>query len=190
MTRQLTNRELRRLYQERFARGPVSEQSRHGAGWWFWTILSTLFVLAFLFVVAVEFILPMVRPEGIVIQSLAQRTPAATTLPTLPPRPTTPPYQPPPPAAPQEVAPVIAPAPPAPVIVVTPTYSTGCHDGVSYVDGVATNGTCAGAAFAGELPTATPEPTATIAPATAVPPDAVYLETIRNQAPHCIRCAP
>lgn len=77
MAKQLTNRELRQLYQERFGREPVYERPRHDAGWWFWAILSTLFVLAFLAVVAVEFFLPMIRPEGIVIQPLAQRTPAA-----------------------------------------------------------------------------------------------------------------
>lgn len=112
-----------------------------------------------------------------------QAAPQVTALPTLPPRPTTPPYQPvqqlvaPPTAAPQATT--------GAVIVVTPTYGTGCHEGVSYVDGVAVNGVCAGAAFAPELPTATVQVFAT-----AVPPDAVYMDALRKQAPHCIRCAP
>lgn len=111
--------------------------------------------------------------------------PPATALPAV--RPTMAPaqqYQA-PPAPPQEE---IAPA--APVIVVTPTYSTGCHDGVSYIDGIPTNGTCAGAAFVGEAATETDLPTPTIAPATAVPPDPTYMDALRKQAPHCIRCAP
>lgn len=106
MAKQLTNRELRRLYRERFEREPVHEQAHHGAGWWFWTILSTLFVLAFLFVVAVEFVLPMVQPEGIVIQPLSMRTPLPTAV--LPQSPAQQQYQqlPAAPPAQQQVAPV------------------------------------------------------------------------------------
>lgn len=95
------------------------------------------------------------------------------------------------PAAPPQEIPTAVPATPAPVIVVTPTFSTGCHEGVSYVDGVAVNGGCAGGAFAPEQPTETAAPPPTFMPATAVPPDPVYMDALREQSPHCIRgCVP
>lgn len=68
------------------------------------------------------------------------------------------------------------------VIVVTPTFD-GCHDGQSYINGVATNGGCTGGAYAPEAATATPEMVA----ATAVPLDPTYRQTLEDQQPHKIR---
>lgn len=178
----MTDHELQQALLERLSREPAAPEPRR-LGLMDRLMYLVCFLLAGLllwgFVLA-----PLAERVGLIVPISATQPPATTALPTLPPRPTTPPYQAPPAAAPQEAAPVIA---PAPVIVVTPTYSTGCHDGVSYVDGVPVNGTCAGAAFAPELPTETAAPTPTIAPATAVPPDPTYMDALQKQAPHNIR---
>lgn len=130
-------------------------------------------------------IAPIAERMGLIAPAQGAPQPTATAAP----RPTTPPYQPAqqyqaPPV--QEAAPPTAvPATAGPLIVVTPTFQTGCHDGVPYVDGVPTNGGCGGGGYAPEVPTATVQVWAT-----SVPPDDHYKDVIRQQAPHCIRCAP
>ena len=176
--RELLNELMKRMDRETTPPQPTSQRPRLG-------LMDKLMYLVCFVLAAVLLWALLIAPLLERVGLIAPPVQAATALPSV--RPTMAPaqqYQA-PPAPPQEV---IAPA--APVIVVTPTYSTGCHEGAPYVDGIPTNGTCAGAAFVGEAATETALPTPTIAPATAVPPDAVYLETIRNQAPHCIRCAP
>lgn len=158
---------------------PAQRQQPGSGGAWFGAILFLVVGVLGLWVAQARGYVAVPLPMDMLTPQIQTMTPSA--------RPTPLPYQPaqqyqqaPPTDAPQATA--------GAIVVVTPTYSTGCHDGVSYVDGVPANGTCAGAAFVGE---ATAEPTATISPATAVPPDAVYKSTLEQQAPHCIRgCVP
>lgn len=180
MTEELSDRELRRLYLKRFGRPPALAEAQPPRRR---LSLLDIFMYGFIIVLGSVALWVVFAPP-----TPTQPTPHAA--PT--PYPTAPSYQPAsvPQAAPQIIyrdAPAALPVAPqataGAVVVVTPTYPTGCHDGVAYVNGVTTNGSCAGAAYAPEEATVTVEPMA----ATAVPPDPAYLQTIKDQQPHKIR---
>lgn len=193
MAEELSDQELRRAYRERFGRSPslvdVQPQPRR---------LGALDILMYL----VCFVLAAVLLWALVLAPLAERVglvaPVQTQTITAPPTayPTLPVYQPAsiPQAPPQIIyrdAPTALSAAPqataGAVIVVTPTFATGCHDGVAYINGVPTNGGCAGGLYAPEEATATVEMKA----ATTYPMRQDYKDAVSAQALHCIRgCKP
>lgn len=167
----MTDHELQQALLDRLAREPHAPEPRRRS--FLDTTMTLLCIglgLAILWLIAEPYIRPQAAPQA-----------APTPYPTA--------YQPAsaPQAAPQIIyrdAPAEGPqATAGAVIVVTPTFATGCYDGIAYINGVATNGACAGAAYAPEEATATVE----LRAATAVPPDPTYLQTIKDQQPHKIR---
>lgn len=120
-TREPTSEELLReaieLYRDgiaadRRARSGQSQKPKRGFWWYFMNVLVAIFLLSFLAVVTIEFFLPMIRPEGIVIQPLAQRTPLPTAV--LPQPPAQQQYQQLPAAPPEPIQQQVAPAQSAP----------------------------------------------------------------------------
>ncbi len=160
----MTDRELRQALLDRLNREPRRRTFLDTA----MTLLCIGLGLAILWLIAEPYIRPQPTPHA-----------APTSYPSMPP------YAPAsaPPAAPQEAPTALPQATVGAVIVVTPTFATGCHDGLYYVNGSVTNESCTSGAFAPEEATATVE----LAAATAVPPDPTYLQTIKDQQPHKIR---
>lgn len=169
----MTDQELQRALLERLDREPVYRPHRL-TGW-----DKIMFLVCFVLAIGMGYLV-----FGDVLRGLTggqvrpTPLPAALPLPTRPAAPPAPQYI----IVQQEAEPTVA---PQVQIVVTPTFE-GCHDGTSYTNGVAVAGSCTGAPYAPEEATSTPEMVAV----TAVPLDDVYKDTIRNQAPHCPRCAP